>query len=174
MLFGINAAASGHVIRAKLNPPSRLKKIGAARRKRLIRQSLHHAIGTNLHMAQTTVREDYIRPVSVLAQYNPDMCARTLTDNLDLLTILLEDPIQAKEIVKAIEKEKKDAEKAQKTIIKKKDKEKEPEGIASASPVDTKGQTRFHTLDTSISPTDPKSEAESESEQKQADLFSFG
>ena len=175
MLFGINAAASGHITRAKLNPPSRLKKIGTARRKRLIRQSLYHTIGTNLHMAQATVREDYIRPVSVLAQYNPDICARTLTDNLDLLTILLEDPIQAKEIVKTIEKEKKDAEKA---VIKKKEtaqkKKEKKEELPPISPVNTEEQTAFHTLDTSISPADPKPEADFEHEEKQADLFSFG
>jgi len=181
MLFGINAAANGHVIRAKLNPPSRLKKIGTAKRKRLIRQSLYHTIGTNLHMAQTTVREDYIRPVSVLAQYNPDLCARTLTDNLDLLTILLEDPTQAKEIVKAIEKEKKEAEKAEKTASKKKEttqkkihKVNETEKMPPVPPAEAEEQTTFHTLDTSISPEEPKPQTESEPEQKQVDLFSFG
>jgi len=177
MLFGINAAASGHVVRAKLNPPSRLKKIGTAKRKRLTRQSLYHAIGTNLHMAQTTVREDYIRPVSVLAQHNPELCARTLTDNVDLLTILLEDPAQAKEIAKVIEKEKKDAEKAQRTIKKKETTQKKikiNDEMPPAPAIDSKDQITLNTLDTSISSTDPKPETDSEPEQKQVDLFSFG
>jgi replication factor C large subunit len=114
MLFGVNAGAHGRVVRAKLNPPSRLKKIGTAKRKRLIRQSLYHTIGSALHMAQTTVRADYLRPVSVLSQQNPEKCAEILTDDLDQLSILLEDPAQAKAIVKTLEKERKEAEKAQK------------------------------------------------------------
>ena len=171
MLFGVHAAAHGHVIRAKLNPPSRLKKIGTAKKKRLIRQSLYRTIGANLHMAQTVVREDYIRPVSVLAQHHPDLCARTLTDNLDLLTILFEDATQAKAIVKQIEKEKKEAEKAQKAVTTKKNK---TEKVPPAPPVDAEKQTTLHTLETSISAADSKQEAGAEPEQKQADLFSFG
>lgn len=204
MLFGVHAAANGHVIRAKLNPPSRLKKIGIAKRKRLIRQSLYHTIGTNLHMAQTTVREDYIRPVSVLAQHHPDLCARTLTDNLDLLTLLFEDSTQAKAIVKQIEKEKKEAEKAQKTLKKtvpkkkedKKEKvdkktdktdeagEREKTGSLFMSPneAEQQDQATLHAMEKLSSPVDKeaeaktqeKTQAKAESEQKQVDLFSFG
>jgi uncharacterized protein YydD (DUF2326 family) len=194
MLFGVHAAAYGHVIRAKLNPPALHKKIGNAKRKRLIRRSLYRTIGANLHMAQTTVREDYIRPVSVLAQHYPDLCARTLTDNPDLLTILLEDGVQAKAIVKQIEKEKKDAEKAQK--IKKKpvttkkeetqiktektdkdgerDKTKNP--FLSSNEAELQDQTTLHAMEAGPSSVDREVQAQETagSEQKQADLFSFG
>ena len=178
MLFGVHAAAHGHVIRTKLNPPSRLKKIGTAKRKRIIRQSLYRTIGANLHMAQTMVREDYIRPVSLLAQHHPELCARTLTDDPDLLTILLEDGAQVKAIIKQIEKEKKEAEKAQKARTKKKESTKQKinktEEIPPAPPLDAEKQITFHTLDTSMSAADSKQKADSEPEQEQADLFSFG
>ena len=191
MLFGVNAAATGHVIRSKLNPPSRLRKIGTTKRKRLIRQSLYHTIGTNLHMAQTTVREDYIRPVSVLAQHNPFLCAKILTDNPDLLTILLEDSAQAKAIVKGIEKEKKEAEKAQKSLKKTVTKKREPaqkqadkadETDTSEEKEKTLGtviddevskQATLHSIEDASSPA-RKAEEKQEPEQKQVDLFSFG
>lgn len=196
MLFGVHAAATGHVIREKINPPSRFKKIGTAKRKRLIRQSLYRAIGTNLHMAQTTVREDYLRPVSVLSQQHPDLCARTLTDNPDLLTILLEDAALAKAIAKEIEKEKKEAEKAQKTLKKpvpkkkegtqkktdktdKTDKtgkrEKTEKLFISQNEEKLQGQTSLHAMEKISSPGDREAQVEQgESDQKQVDLFSFG
>ena len=111
MLIGTASAARGGGLRGRIAPPSRWQSMAKGRRQKMIRISVLNKLSSHMHIPQTTLREDFLTPISLMVEGNPEYFVEHLDLDQDELNFFLHDKERAKSILKDIAKKKQDAEK---------------------------------------------------------------
>ncbi len=173
MLHGVHYAAGQNGDRTggftRIMPPERWRRMSTARRQKNAREQLVSRLGSATHLASDSIRNTYLRPISILAQNDPGVYARSFFLDVDMLDLLIQDPDLSKKIIREIEDEKKRAEKE----LKKKQKE-------EAAAAKKKGKIEEKAVPPSPEPDLPPGEGagpEPECREKkptQSTLFNFG
>jgi replication factor C large subunit len=111
MLIGTASAAGGAGLKGRISPPSHWQSMARSRRQKMIRTSVLNKLSSRMHIPQTTLREDFLTPISLMVDDNPEYFVEYLDLDQDELNFFLHDKERAKSIIKGIAKKKKDAEK---------------------------------------------------------------
>jgi len=111
MLIGTADAAGGRGLLTRVMPPGRWRKMAGARRKKAIRNSTMNKLSEYAHIPQGTLREDFLTPISLMVENDPETFVRELSLDKDELDFFLHDKTRSAKIIKEISKKKKEAEK---------------------------------------------------------------
>jgi replication factor C large subunit len=111
MLLGVADAAGGKGIHARIMPPERWQKMSTAKKQKAIRIATLNKIAGMIHVPQNTLRESYLGTLSILVANSPMAYARGIPLDADQLNFFLDDKARSAEIIKAIAREEKEAEK---------------------------------------------------------------
>jgi replication factor C large subunit len=111
MLIGTASAAGGGGLKGRITPPSRWQSMVKGRRQKMIRTSVLNKLSSRMHIPQTTLREDFLTPVSLMVERDPEFFVEYLDLDQDELNFFLHDKERAKAIIKDIAKKKQDADK---------------------------------------------------------------
>ncbi len=111
MLIGTAAASAGSGLRVRISPPDRWKRMGQARRQKMIRMSLLHRCSEAYRIPEKTVADEYLTPIGLLADIDPKRFVCSLNLDADQLSLLLHDKARSQSIMKEIEKAEKEEEK---------------------------------------------------------------
>jgi replication factor C large subunit len=181
MLLGVRSQAPSSGGYNKIMPPERWKRMSVAKRQKSARELLLTRLGRAMHMASGTVRKEYLAPVSLMAQHDPERYAQEFSLDADQLDLLIQDSEVAKNVIKKIEEKRKEAErelkkcqKEEAASLKAKKKEVKTTG-ASGSPETEKSEPEEETPPSSDH-TDKETKAGEKTEKNpsQSTLFSFG
>jgi len=104
MLIGLAAASAGSGLRVRISPPDRWKRMGQARRQKMIRFSLLHRCSEVYKIPEKTVADEYLTPIGLLADKDPIPFVRSLNLDADQLALLIHDKARSQSIMKEIEK----------------------------------------------------------------------
>ncbi|HIJ06916.1 MAG: Replication factor C large subunit [Methanomicrobiales archaeon 53_19] len=115
MLIGTAAASAGSGLRIRISPPDRWKRMGQARRQKMIRMSLLHRCSEAYRIPEKTVADEYLTPIGLLADRDPKRFVRSLNLDADQLALLIHDKARSQSIIKEIEKAEKEEEKRKST-----------------------------------------------------------
>jgi len=124
MLIGSATVSTGSGLRPRLAPPGRWQRMGQARRQKQVRLSLENRLAEAYHIPQRTISEEYLTPISRIADGDPSQFVRFLNLDVDQLGLLIHDKVRAGKIIKEMEKQAKDEEKRKKGSIKVKEEKK--------------------------------------------------
>lgn len=120
MLIGTAGASAGTGHRPKISPPDRWKHMGRARRLKMIRRSLFIRCSEAYQIPEKIVAEEYLTPIGILADRNPEFFVRSLNLDTEQLALLINDRVRAGSVIKDMEKQEKEEEKRAKAEEKKK------------------------------------------------------
>ena len=132
MLIGSAAASFGGGLRVRISPPARWKRMGLARRQKMIRLSLLNRYSDAYQIPEKTIAEEYLTAFGILADKNPDFFARLHTLDADELGLLIHDKVKAGSVVREIERRTREEEK--KKLSPKKVKRETPPEMAAPAP----------------------------------------
>lgn len=149
-------------------PPDRWKKMSTAKRQKTARIQLFSRLGDEMQMAASTVRNDYLCLLSLLAEQDPGMYARSLSLDADQMNLLIQDPELTKKIIKDIEDERKKAEKELKK------RQKEEADAEKAKRKEEKEKIKKQNDESIPDIVQPEEEKKQEKPKSQSTLFSFG
>ncbi|MBP2133198.1 replication factor C large subunit [Methanomicrobium sp. W14] len=167
MVLGTSCAVGGQGVSSRIMPPSRWGRMSGAKKQKQLRQSVLNKLSATFHIPEDTLRDEYVKPVSVLADISAFSFAKELSLDRDELDFLIHDKKKSSDIIKQVKKEEREAEKKTK---KSKIKEKEPGGKANNT--DLKAQE--NSPDSSEKEMSASLDAgEKKSSQTQSTLFSF-
>lgn len=133
MLLGVADAAGGKGIHARIMPPERWQKMATAKKQKVIRLAALNKVAAEMHIPQSTLREEYLGIFTRLVEQAPAEYARAFSFDADQLNFFISDKARSAEIVRAIVKEERDREKARE-LSKKAKAVQEPEPAAPESP----------------------------------------
>ena len=119
MILGTAQAADGAGVSDRIMPPSRWGRMSGARRQKALRQSVLNRLSSGYHIPEDTLRDEYLKSVSVLASKNPLAFAKEFSLDKDELDFLIHDKAVSSEVIKTIKKEIKELEKKEKVTKKK-------------------------------------------------------
>jgi replication factor C large subunit len=111
MLIGTASAADGGGLKGRITSPSRWQSMAKGRRQKIIRTSVLNKLSLRMHIPQNTLREDFLTPISLMVEDNPEYFIEHLDLDQDELNFFLHDKDRAKSILKDIAKKKQEAEK---------------------------------------------------------------
>jgi len=115
MLLGTASAAGGGGLKGRIAPPSRWQSMARGRRQKMIRTSVLTRLSSRLHIPQTTLREDFLTPISLMVDGDPEYFVEHLGLDQDELNFFLHDKERAKSIIKAMAKSRRETEKQRTT-----------------------------------------------------------
>lgn len=110
MLIGTASAAGGGGLKGRIAPPSHWQSMATGRRQKAIRNSVLNKLSHRMHIPQTTLREDFLTPVSLMVEGDPEYFVEHLDLDQDELNFFLHDKERAKSVIKDIAAKKKEAE----------------------------------------------------------------
>ncbi len=113
MLLGVADAAGGKGIHARIMPPERWQKMSTAKKQKAIRVATLNRVAGMMHVPQSTLRENYLGPVSMLIEQDPAGYSREMSFDYDQLNFFLNDRARSAEIIRTIVQEEKEKEKEQ-------------------------------------------------------------
>lgn len=119
MLIGTAASSAGSGLRTRISPPDRWKLMGQARRQKMIRLSLLNRCSEAYKIPGKTVADEYLSPIGLLADRDPERFVHSLSLDADQLALLIHDKERSQLILKEIEKAEKEEEKKKKQEEKK-------------------------------------------------------
>ncbi len=109
MLLGVADAAGGHGIHGRIAPPERWRKMSGSRRQKAIRTELLRKVSRATHIPQSTLREEFFTPLTLLVEQDPAACVKELDLDADELNLFLHDKAASAKVVKEVAKEAKAA-----------------------------------------------------------------
>ncbi|WP_235855580.1 replication factor C large subunit [Methanofollis fontis] len=127
MLLGVKAAAGGAGIRQRIMPPSRWRRMGAARKQKAVRASVMQKLSRAMDLPQHTIREEYLTLLTLLIEDHPLAFARNLDLDADELNFFLHDKQRARSVIKEMKALQKGLKKKEETVP-------EPEEPPAADP----------------------------------------
>jgi len=147
MLLGVADAAEGRGIHARIMPPARWQKMAGAKKHKAIRLALFNKIAGIMHIAQTTLRQEYIGAFSLLVEYDPVAFTRELSLDAEELNFFLNNTQKVQEIVKKVVQEQREQDRLKEKQAQEKKHEKEEVQKAEEPPAppespETKQQSR--------------------------------
>jgi replication factor C large subunit len=184
MLLGVRKHASGAGGFMKIMPPERWKKMSVGKRLKFAREQLLSRLGRSMHMSAETVRNNYLAPVSLLAEQNPLRYAEEFVLDADQLDMLLQDSQTAKATIKLVEEKRKKAErelrKLQKEEAAEAKKKRENGSKRTPASAESKNKSNSTSSDETGSSSAPRTEQPEkmkdgkDKDPSQSTLFSFG
>ncbi|MBN2734830.1 MAG: replication factor C large subunit [Methanomicrobiaceae archaeon] len=173
MVLGTATAAGGSGVSERIMPPSRWGMMSRGKKQKIIRQSVLNKLSEAYHVPGDTLRDEYLKPVSIIADLDPLSFAKELSLDKDELDFFIHDKVRSSDTIKEIKKEERELEKRE-SKLKKEAKNKSHAGempAAAAEPV-IKDDTRFSFDDPQAEEKKPV-ETEKKPPQTQSTLFSF-
>ncbi|MBT8507998.1 replication protein C [Methanomicrobiaceae archaeon CYW5] len=95
----------------RIMPPGRWKKMGAGRKQKLIRRSVLRKVSGAYHIPEQALMEDFLTPVTIMVEKNPDYFTRELHLEQDELEFFIGNKKTAASVMKEIAKERREEEK---------------------------------------------------------------
>ena len=173
MVLGTASAADGAGVSDRIMPPSRWGLMSRGKKQKMIRQSVLNKLSFAYHVPGDTLRDEYLKPVSIMADRDPLSFAKELSLDKDELDFFIHDKNRSSDVIKEIKKEEREAEKRDKKAKKDSKKKMTTLEISSA----------FADIPLKDEDTMPAGEAETEEKkpedvekkprQTQSTLFSF-
>ncbi len=124
MVIGTTAAAGGQGVTDRIMPPARWGRMAGAKKKKIVRQSVLIKAAFAYHMPENTLRDEYLKAFSMIADKDPLALAKELSLDSEELDYLIDDKVRSAETIKEIKKEAKELEKKEKAAQKAADKAK--------------------------------------------------
>ncbi|MDD3406499.1 MAG: replication factor C large subunit [Methanomicrobium sp.] len=170
MILGTALTAGGQGVSERIMPPSRWGRMSGAKRQKALRQSVLNKLSFEYHIPEDTLRDEYIKPVSVIADLNPISFAKELSLDKDELDFFIHDKARSADVFKEIKKEEKELEKKERKAKKEVPEKKTKASPAAAPDIEKKEEMTFTKEEKSLEKDET---AEKKPDPAQSTLFSF-
>jgi replication factor C large subunit len=119
MILGVSAAAREKGIHARIMPPDRWRRMSSSRKQKGIRQEALGKVADELHMSQSSLKEQYFTLLSVMIDRDPLPFSREFSFDADQLNLFIHDKARTQAVMKTLATETKEREREEKEREKK-------------------------------------------------------
>jgi len=117
-LIGTAGAAGGCGVHERIMPPERWRRMSQGKKQKAIRRSLLTKLSASVHIPEDTLRGEFLTPISLLVEKDPEFFVKELNLDRDELDFFLHDKKLSGDIIRDITKREKEAAKTAKKASK--------------------------------------------------------
>jgi len=117
MLLGVARVTAGKGIHSRIMPPARWKKISSYQKQKSVRASFLRKLASGLHMAESTLLEEYMDLLCLIIDHDPLPAARDFGLDADELAFAIHDRNRAAAVIKTLLAEEREKEKKRERAV---------------------------------------------------------
>jgi len=117
MLLGVARVTAGKGIHSRIMPPARWKKISSYQKQKSVRASFLRKLASGLHMAESTLLEEYLDLLCLIIDHDPLPAARDFGLDADELAFAIHDRNRAAAVIKTLLAEEREKEKKRERAV---------------------------------------------------------